>query len=140
MGLFSQQDHGVVLWKEVEGQWKAEILHRTLHSSAVMGVGGMYGKSLIVSVGADKRIIGFNTVHGREEFRYQLESKALGILPNPVDHNLFMVQTGYTFHLFHSQMDKCFLAICSVHQAVSINFLGIACIPLIFLSTNYLPI
>ena len=87
-------DHGVVLWKEVEKQWKAEILHRTLHSSAVMGVGGMYGKSLIVSVGADKRIIGFNTVHGREEFRYQLESKALGILPNPVDHNLFMVQTG----------------------------------------------
>lgn len=27
-------------------------------------------------------------------FRHQLESKALGVAPNPVDYNLVMVQTG----------------------------------------------
>lgn len=87
-------DHGVVLWKEGGDHWKAETLHRSLHSSAVMGAAGMQHKPLIVSVGLDKRIVGFDTDHGREDFRYQLDSKALGILPNPVDQNLYMVQTG----------------------------------------------
>lgn len=88
-------DHGVVVWKEKEdGEWKAETMHRSLHSSAVMSAVGMKHKPLIVSVGMDKRIIGFDTEHVREEFRYTLDSKALRMLPNPVDWNLYMVQTG----------------------------------------------
>eukprot|EP00250_Pteridium_aquilinum_P017084 c23444_g1_i1 orf=803-2461(+) len=88
-------DHGVVLWKEMEdGHWKAETLHRSLHSSAVMSAVGMQHKPLIMSVGMDKRIVGFDTEHVREEFRYTLDSKALRMLPNPVDWNLYMVQTG----------------------------------------------
>lgn len=88
-------DHAVVLWKEKEaGQWIAETLHRSLHTSAVMSAIGMRNKPLIVSVGLDKRIIGFDTEHVREEFRHTLDNKALRMLPNPVDWNLYMVQTG----------------------------------------------
>ncbi|MCO5600381.1 hypothetical protein L7F22_054493 [Adiantum nelumboides] len=88
-------DHAVVVWKEREaGLWRAETLHRALHSSAVMSAVGMQHKPLIVSVGMDKRIIGFDTEHVREEFRHTLDNKALRMLPNPVDSNLYMVQTG----------------------------------------------
>ncbi|KAI5082338.1 hypothetical protein GOP47_0002081 [Adiantum capillus-veneris] len=88
-------DHAVVIWKEKEaGLWRAETLHRALHSSAVMSAVGMPHKKLIVSVGQDKRIIGFDTEHVREEFRHTLDNKALRMLPNPVDWNLYLVQTG----------------------------------------------
>ncbi|MCO5575221.1 hypothetical protein L7F22_029019 [Adiantum nelumboides] len=88
-------DHAVVVWKEREaGLWRAETLHRALHSSAVMSAVGMQHKPLIVSVGMDKRIIGFDTEHVREEFRHTLDNKALRMLPNPIDSNLYMVQTG----------------------------------------------
>ncbi|KAJ6676395.1 TRANSDUCIN FAMILY PROTEIN / WD-40 REPEAT FAMILY PROTEIN [Salix viminalis] len=89
-------DHGVVLWneKDDESSWKPETLHRNLHSSAVMGVAGMQQKQIVLSAGADKRIVGFDVQVGRADFKHQLDSKCMSVLPNPCDFNLFMVQTG----------------------------------------------
>lgn len=89
-------DHAVIMWSEKEGGigWKPKTLHRNLHTSAVMGVAGMQQKSIVLSAGADKRIVGFDLRFGRAEFKHQLDSKAMGVLPNPADFNLFMVQTG----------------------------------------------
>lgn len=88
-------DHAVVMWGEKAGVgWKPKALHRNLHSSAVMGVAGLQHKQSVLSVGADKRVIGFDTRYQRADFRYVLESKAMGVLPNPADFNLFLVQTG----------------------------------------------
>lgn len=89
-------DHAVVQWKEKDGEntWKPKALHRNLHSSAVMGVAGMQQKPIVLSAGADKRILGFDVNVGRTEFKHQIESKCMSILPNPCDFNLFMVQTG----------------------------------------------
>ncbi|KAL6996833.1 hypothetical protein U1Q18_006962 [Sarracenia purpurea var. burkii] len=89
-------DHAVVLWTEKEGEnsWKPKAIHRSLHSSAVMGVAGMQQKQIVLSVGADKRIIGFDLLAGRADYKHQIESKCMSILPNPCDFNLFMVQTG----------------------------------------------
>lgn len=90
-------DHAVVLWNERDGEdlWKPKALHRNLHTSAVMGVAGLYQKQLVISVGADKRIIGFDLLAERAEYKHQIESKCMSVLPNPSDLNLFMVQTGY---------------------------------------------
>ncbi|XXG47270.1 hypothetical protein AAC387_Pa02g1941 [Persea americana] len=44
--------------------------------------------------GADKRIIGFDLSTGRADYKHQIESKCMSVLPNPSDFNLFMVQTG----------------------------------------------
>lgn len=44
--------------------------------------------------GMDKRVYAVDPTHGRTVFHHQLESKALGVLPNPGDFNLIMVQTG----------------------------------------------
>ncbi|XAR50392.1 hypothetical protein NMG60_11004703 [Bertholletia excelsa] len=89
-------DHAVVLWSEKDGEnmWKPKALHRSMHSSAVMGVAGMQQKQIILSVGADKRIIGFDVSVGRADYKHQIESKCMSVLPNPCDFNLFMVQTG----------------------------------------------
>ncbi|KAL3713948.1 hypothetical protein ACJRO7_005983 [Eucalyptus globulus] len=91
-------DHAVVLWNEEEegddSKWKPKALHRNLHSSAVMGVAGMQQKQVVLSAGADKKIIGFDVQTGRPQFRHQIESKCMSVLPNPCDFNLFMVQTG----------------------------------------------
>ncbi|KAH9328870.1 hypothetical protein KI387_000978 [Taxus chinensis] len=89
-------DHAVVMWTEKEsgGGWKSKTLHRNQHSSAVMGVAGMQQKQIVLSAGADKRIVGFDARIARADFKHQLESKAMGVLPNPADFNLFMVQTG----------------------------------------------
>ncbi|KAE8675535.1 Nucleotide binding protein, putative isoform 2 [Hibiscus syriacus] len=88
-------DHAVVLWSErYENVWKPKTLHRNLHSSAVMGVAGMQQKQIVLSAGADKRIIGFDVVTGSADFKHQMESKCMSVLPNPCDFNLFMVQTG----------------------------------------------
>lgn len=104
-------DHCVVVWQEKEdGEWKAKPMHRSLHSSAVMSAVGMRHKPLIVSVGMDKRIVGFDAQHFREEFRYTLDSKALRMLPNPVDSNLYMVQTGtpgQQLRLFDIRSQRC---------------------------------
>ncbi|KAF3443118.1 hypothetical protein FNV43_RR17039 [Rhamnella rubrinervis] len=62
--------------------------------SRVMGVAGMQQKPIVLSTGADKRIIGFDAHVGRAEFKHQIESKCMSILPNPCDFNLFMVQAG----------------------------------------------
>ncbi|XP_057480693.1 uncharacterized protein LOC130767731 isoform X1 [Actinidia eriantha] len=88
-------DHAVMLWTEKEeNSWKSKALHRSLHSSAVMGVAGMHHKQIVLSAGADKRIIGFDLSTERVDYRHQIDSKCMSILPNPCDFNLFMVQTG----------------------------------------------
>ncbi|KAL2935585.1 hypothetical protein RDABS01_018703 [Bienertia sinuspersici] len=90
-------DHAVVFWNEKDGgydAWKPKVLHRNLHSSAVMGVAGMRHKQMVVSGGADKRIIGYDVLAGRADYKYLIESKCMNILPNPCDYHLFMVQTG----------------------------------------------
>ncbi|KAE8681451.1 APO protein 3 [Hibiscus syriacus] len=106
-------DHAVVLWDERdENLWKPKSLHRNLHSSAVMGVAGMHQKQVILSAGADKRIIGFDVNVGRADFKHQIESKCMSVLPNPCDFNLFMVQTGahekqlrlYDIRLRHTEL------------------------------------
>ncbi|OAY78642.1 hypothetical protein ACMD2_07200 [Ananas comosus] len=87
-------DHAVVLWQERGDTWNHKKVHGNLHSSAVMGISGLYQKKTILSAGADKRIIGFDLAAGRSEFKHQIESKCMSVLPNPADFNLFMVQTG----------------------------------------------
>ncbi|XP_009804185.1 uncharacterized protein LOC107784361 isoform X2 [Nicotiana tabacum] len=89
-------DHAAVLWSNVDGEnlWKPKALHRSLHSSAVMGVAGLQHKKVVMSVGADKRIIGFDLLAQRAEYKHQIENKCMSVLPNPCDFNLFMVQTG----------------------------------------------
>nr|GMC75127.1 U5 small nuclear ribonucleoprotein [Ipomoea batatas] len=89
-------DHAVIFWseKERENSWKPKVLHKSVHSSAVMGVAGMQQKKIVMSAGADKRIIGFDLVEEKVEYKHQIESKCMSVLPNPRDLNLFMVQTG----------------------------------------------
>ena len=87
-------DHAVILWDEKDNAWKSKALHKNFHSSAVMGVAGMQQKHVVLSVGADKRIIGFDVRAGRADFKHQIESKCMSVLPNPRDFNLFMVHAG----------------------------------------------
>ncbi|XP_019169816.1 PREDICTED: uncharacterized protein LOC109165486 [Ipomoea nil] len=89
-------DHAVVFWTEKEGanSWKPKALHRSMHSSAVMGVAGMQHKKSVMSAGADKRIVGFDLQAGRADYNHQIDSKCMSILPNPRDFNLIMVQAG----------------------------------------------
>ncbi|XP_059287983.1 uncharacterized protein LOC132041179 isoform X1 [Lycium ferocissimum] len=89
-------DHAVIMWsnKDGENSWKPKALHRSMHSSAVMGVAGLQHKKIVMSAGADKRIIGFDLQAQRAEYKHQIENKCMSVLPNPRDFNLFMVQTG----------------------------------------------
>ncbi|CAH9082877.1 unnamed protein product [Cuscuta europaea] len=89
-------DHAVIFWseKERENSFKPNVLHKNVHSSAVMGVSGLQQKNIVMSAGADKRIVGFDLIAERVEYKHQLESKCMSVLPNPYDLNLFMVQTG----------------------------------------------
>lgn len=87
-------DHAVILWNEKDDAWKPKTLHRNQHSSAVMGVAGLQQRKVVLSVGADKRIVGFDLLTGRAEFKHMIETKCMSVLPNPSDFNLFMVQTG----------------------------------------------
>ncbi|KAG8379568.1 hypothetical protein BUALT_Bualt07G0102500 [Buddleja alternifolia] len=89
-------DHAVILWTDKDGEdsWKPKTLHKGYHSSAVMGVAGMRHKNVVMSAGADKRIIGFDVITGRADYKHQIESKCMSVQPNPCDFNLFMVQTG----------------------------------------------
>ncbi|CAJ1937599.1 unnamed protein product [Sphenostylis stenocarpa] len=73
---------------------KPEALPRNLHSSAVMVVSGMQQRQIVLSVGKDKRILGYDAHVGRQDFMQQVDSKCMSVLPNPHDFNLFMVQTG----------------------------------------------
>jgi WD40 repeat protein len=96
-------DHGVVLWSEKEGSdrcWQPHLLHRVLHSSSVSGVAGIPHKQLVLSSGLDKRLFAVDLAHGKSAFQHTLESKALGVLSNPADFNLFMAQTGCISTLF----------------------------------------
>ena len=52
---------------------------------------GIKQKKMMVSVGADKRIIGFELQTGRAEYKHPIERKYISVLPNPGDFNLFMV-------------------------------------------------
>ncbi|PON67213.1 WD repeat containing protein [Parasponia andersonii] len=88
-------DHAVVLWDEKDDNiWKPKALHRNFHSSAVMGVAGMQQKHIVLSAGSDKRVIGFDANVGRADFKHQIDSKCMSVLPNPCDFNLFMVHAG----------------------------------------------
>ncbi|XP_073023914.1 uncharacterized protein [Primulina eburnea] len=89
-------DHDVVLWTEHEKEdsWKPNSLHRSIHTSAVMGAAGLRDKNVVMSAGADKRIIGFDTTSGTVVYKHQTESKCMSVLTNPCVFNLFMVQTG----------------------------------------------
>ncbi|KAJ0445672.1 putative transcription factor WD40-like family [Helianthus annuus] len=87
-------DHAVVLWTAKRTLWKPQVLHTNLHSSAVMGVAGMQQKRMVISVGADKKIIGFDLQSEIADYNHRLESKCMSVVPNPRDLNLFMVQTG----------------------------------------------
>ncbi|KAM7475801.1 hypothetical protein LguiB_023044 [Lonicera macranthoides] len=89
-------DHAVVIWteKDEENSWKPKLLHKSVHSSAVMGVAGVHHKQTVMSAGADKRIIGFDLLAERADYKHQIESKCMSVLPNPCDFNLVMVQTG----------------------------------------------
>lgn len=89
-------DHAVVLWTEKGGEnsWKPKALHRSFHTSAVRGVAGMQHKKIVLSAGADKRIIGFDLNSGRADYKNQIDASCMSILPNPCDFNLFMVHTA----------------------------------------------
>ncbi|CDP08114.1 unnamed protein product [Coffea canephora] len=92
-------DHAVFLWTEKDGEnpWEPKMLHQSMHSSAVMGGGGVSGlqrKTTVLSAGADKRIIGYDVASERAGYKYQIESKCMSTVPNPCNFNLFMVQTG----------------------------------------------
>ncbi|VFQ87231.1 unnamed protein product [Cuscuta campestris] len=89
-------DHAVIFWLEKErvNSWKPNVLHSRIHSSSVMGVAGMQQKKIVISVGTDKRIVGFDVQAETVEYKHQLESKCMSVLPNPCDLNLFMVQSG----------------------------------------------
>lgn len=95
-------DHAVFLWTEndEENSWKYKALHRSYHSSAVMGVAGIQQKKVVLSVGADKRIVGFDIASMRSDYKHQIDSKCMSVLPNPCDFNLFMVQAGYVTRIF----------------------------------------
>ena len=54
----------------------------------------MQQKQMVLSVGADRRIFGYDVRVGRADFKHQVDSKCMSVLPNPSDFNLFMVQTG----------------------------------------------
>eukprot|EP00897_Mesotaenium_endlicherianum_P008103 jgi/Mesen1/7320/ME000376S06487 len=90
-------DHCVVLWTD-DGSGtnppQAKVLHKRLHTSAVMGVAGMRGKPLVVSGGADKRLVTYDAVHRKEASMHMLDNKLTAVLPNTADHNLLLVQTG----------------------------------------------
>lgn len=88
-------DHAVILWEDKDDSWKPKKLHKDFHSSAVMGVVGLQQRKTILSVGCDKRIIGFDLSAGRTEFKNLLDMKCMSVLTNPCDFNLYMVQTGY---------------------------------------------
>ncbi|THF99190.1 hypothetical protein TEA_002649 [Camellia sinensis var. sinensis] len=49
-------DHAIILWTEKDGEnlWKPKALHRSMHSSAVMGVAGMQQKQIVLSAGVDE--------------------------------------------------------------------------------------
>lgn len=106
-------DHAVCLWEEKETneglKWKAKALHRNQHSSAVMSVAGLRQKELVLSGGADKRVVGHDMRYNKSYVSYTLESKSMGVLPNPADFNLFMVQTGtpgQQLHLYDIRVQR----------------------------------
>ncbi|KAJ3683585.1 hypothetical protein LUZ60_013812 [Juncus effusus] len=91
-------DHSVILWKEEDQNekvpYKHKVLHRNFHSSAVMGVCGLNHKKVVISVGADKWIYGFDAQYGRSDFKHQIEYKCMSVVTNPCDFNLYLVQSG----------------------------------------------
>ena len=90
-------DHAVVLWREQceSNAWKSRLLHKDLHTSAVMGVAGMRHNNLVLSCGDDRRFIGFDAREEKVTFKHRLDNKCTNLLPNPRDVNLVMLQTRY---------------------------------------------
>ncbi|CAH1444009.1 unnamed protein product [Lactuca virosa] len=67
------------IYSSREGLISNKVLHKSMHSSASMGVSGMQQKQMVVSVGADKRIIGFDLQTGRADYKHQIESKCMSV-------------------------------------------------------------
>ncbi|CAG7910826.1 unnamed protein product [Brassica rapa] len=88
-------DHAVVLWREQceSNAWKSRLLHKDLHTSAVMGVAGMRHNNLVLSCGDDRRFVGFDAREEKVTFKHRLDNKCTNLLPNPRDVNLVMLQT-----------------------------------------------
>ncbi|WZZ90656.1 hypothetical protein YC2023_119235 [Brassica napus] len=88
-------DHAVVLWREQceNNAWKSRLLHKDLHTSAVMGVAGMRHNNLVLSCGDDRRFVGFDAREEKVTFKHRLDNKCTNLLPNPRDVNLVMLQT-----------------------------------------------
>ncbi|ESQ42009.1 hypothetical protein EUTSA_v10013007mg [Eutrema salsugineum] len=89
-------DHAVVLWREQcesANTWKSTLLHKDLHSSAVMGVAGMRHNNLVLSCGDDRRFVGFDAREEKATFKHRLDNRCTSLLPNPRDVNLVMVHT-----------------------------------------------
>jgi WD40 repeat protein len=88
-------DHAVVLWRDQceNNAWKPTLLHRDLHSSAVMGVTGMRHNNHVLSCGDDRRFVGFDAREEKVTFKHRLDNRCTNIMPNPRDVNLVMVNT-----------------------------------------------
>lgn len=104
-------DCSIYLWNEKDRRniWKPKLLHRNIHLSAVMGFAGMPHKHMVVSSGADKQIIGFDVEGGKANFKHQMDSECMAVLPNSSDFNLLMVQTRCISKFFR-------LTICAVSK------------------------
>ncbi|KAJ0969770.1 hypothetical protein J5N97_022647 [Dioscorea zingiberensis] len=98
-------DHSVILWHDQSDSWKPNVLCKDIHSSAVTGVSGLEQRKFLLSVGLDKRVVAFDST-GKIKFKFQLKSKCLDILPNPLDFNLYMVHTGFLITMALSTL-KC---------------------------------
>ncbi|XP_039137873.1 uncharacterized protein LOC120275385 isoform X2 [Dioscorea cayenensis subsp. rotundata] len=87
-------DHAVILWKRRNGFWKPKVLHQNQHSSTVKGVASLQHMKILLSVGLDKKIIGFDILADKCGFQHQINHQCMSVLPNPCDVNLYMVQTS----------------------------------------------
>lgn len=101
-------DHAVVLWREQykNNEWKSTLLHKDLHSSAVMGVAGMRHNNLVLSCGDDRRFVGYDAREEKLTFRHRLDNRCTSLLPNPRDVNLVMVHTRWRKQTLDSYSSK----------------------------------
>ncbi|CAI5462543.1 unnamed protein product [Closterium sp. Yama58-4] len=73
-----------------------QLLHGTRHTAGVYATEGLRGRSVVLSVAADKRILGCDAERGGAQLvlSAMLDSRLTDVLANPVDFNLFLVQSG----------------------------------------------
>lgn len=54
---------------------------------------GLQHKKIVLSVGLDKKKVGFDILVNKYKFKHQINYECMNILPNPCVINLYMVQT-----------------------------------------------